>query len=62
MTDSNMFLTVAPPLTCQGVINRAKGGKASASSELVSTHAASMAFDGELFKFWDKNFSLMINK
>ena len=31
---------------CQGVVNRAKGGTASASTELVEAHAASMAFDG----------------
>ena len=39
--------SVAPAPSCNGVINRARGGTALASSELVSTHAAAMAFDGE---------------
>ena len=39
------FFSVTPP-SCQGIINRAKGGVASASTQLATSHSASMAFDG----------------
>ena len=50
----NFHSPVAPPPSCNGVINRARGGTASASTELVSTHAAAMAFDGEKQKTFRK--------
>ena len=50
-----MLLTVAPPLTCKGVVNRATGGKATASTEISESYGAAVAFAGKKSRNWGLN-------